>query len=199
VATAEFRLDVVRVVSPVTPNKDGSAVELGEFETNDAAILHDPVEIVTGTVAWRPERAEAAFIVHIPLPMGAPFVLDVCGATTGFEGLSGTVVIAKLPAVKAVAMCSVLTGSPSATARFSSAWTIFSSEGLLIRRGACMRWTIFLLKFSEYSCVLRYGSDVTVRIDASPRLIVCSSCRVARCAGWLIAPLPTGVCCDLRP
>ena len=31
-------------------------------------------------------------------------------------------------------MCSVLTGSPSATARFSSAWTIFSSEGLVIRR-----------------------------------------------------------------
>jgi hypothetical protein len=31
-------------------------------------------------------------------------------------------------------MCSVVTGSPSATARFSSAGTIFSSEGLVIRR-----------------------------------------------------------------
>jgi hypothetical protein len=32
-------------------------------------------------------------------------------------------------------MCSVLTGSPSATARLSSAWTIFSSKGLAICRG----------------------------------------------------------------
>ena len=89
-ATGEFRLDAARVVSPVTPDKNGSAVELGEFETNNAAILHDPVEIVTGTVAWRPERAETAFTVHIPLPMRAPFVLDVGAATIGFEGPSGT-------------------------------------------------------------------------------------------------------------
>ena len=55
VATWEFRLYVASVVSPVTPNKNGSAVELGESKTNDAAILHDPMEIVAGTVTWRPE------------------------------------------------------------------------------------------------------------------------------------------------
>ena len=148
-ATGEFRLDVTRVVSPVTPNKNGPAVELGKFKTNDAAILHDPVEIVTGTVAWRPERAETAFTVYIPLPMRAPFVLDVCGATTGFEGLSGTVVIGETPCCQGGCDVSVLTGSPSATARFSSAWTIFSSEGLLIRRGAGMRWTSFLFEVLE--------------------------------------------------
>ena len=82
-----------QVVSPVTPNKNGSAFELGESKTDDTAILHDPVEIVTGTVTWRPERAETAFTVHIPLPMRALFVLDVRGATTGFEGLSGAIVI----------------------------------------------------------------------------------------------------------
>src|SRR5262245_43332686 len=91
----EFRLYVTSIVSPITSNKNGSTVEIGESKTNDAAILHDPVEIVTGTVAWRPKRAETAFTVHIPLPMRALFVLDVCGATTGFEGLSGTVVIGK--------------------------------------------------------------------------------------------------------
>src|SRR5688572_23540651 len=83
------------VVSSITPNKNGSAVELVESKTYDAAILDDPVKVVTGTVAWRPERAETAFTVHIPLPMRALFVLDVGGATTGFEGLSGTVVIGK--------------------------------------------------------------------------------------------------------
>src|SRR5262245_41054664 len=79
----------------VTPHKNGSAFELGKSKADDAAILHDPVEIVAGTVTWRPERAETAFAVHIPLPVRAPFVLDVCGATTGFEGLSGTVAIGK--------------------------------------------------------------------------------------------------------
>ena len=63
-ATGEFRLDAARVVSPVTPNKNGSAVELGEFKTNNGAILHDPVEIVTGTVAWRPERLERHFFLR---------------------------------------------------------------------------------------------------------------------------------------
>src|SRR3954468_23043509 len=81
--------------SPVTPNENGSAVELGEPKTNDVAILHDPVEIVTGTVAWRPERAETAFTVHRPLPMRTLFVVDVCGGTTGFERLSGAVGIDK--------------------------------------------------------------------------------------------------------
>ena len=65
----EFRLYVASVVSPVTPNKNGSAVGLGESKTNDAAILHDPVEIVTSTVTWWPERAETAFTVYIPLSM----------------------------------------------------------------------------------------------------------------------------------
>src|SRR5262249_43306434 len=80
---------------PVTPNKNGSAVDVGEPKTHDAAILHDPVEIVTGTVAWRPKRAETAFTIHRPLPLRALFVLDVGGATAGLEGLSGTVVIGK--------------------------------------------------------------------------------------------------------
>src|SRR5262245_27913426 len=69
VATGEYRLTVASVLSPVTPDKNGSPSDLGESETNDGAILHNPVEVVTGTVTWRPERAETAFTVHIPLPV----------------------------------------------------------------------------------------------------------------------------------
>ena len=72
---------------------------------------------------------------------GAPYTVTSATASRSIEVLTMPddtsivfVVEANLPAVKAVAMCSVLTGSPSATARFSSAWTIFSSEGLVIRR-----------------------------------------------------------------
>ena len=48
-------LALLQRASPVTPNKYGSAVELDKSKTNDAAILDDPVELVTGTVAGRPE------------------------------------------------------------------------------------------------------------------------------------------------
>ena len=88
---------VARVGSLVAPDKNGSAAEFGEPETNDGAVLNDPVEIVTGAVPWRPERAETALTVDVPLPARAPSVLDVCGATTGFECLGGAVVVGKIP------------------------------------------------------------------------------------------------------
>lgn len=69
--------------SPVTSNKYRSAAELDESKTNDVAILDDPVEFVTGTVAGRPERAEAALTVHMPLAMRALLVLDVCFSLQG--------------------------------------------------------------------------------------------------------------------
>ena len=141
----------------VAPNKSGSAVELGESKTNDAAILHDPVEIVTGTVAWRPERAETAFTVHIPLPVRALSVLDVCSATTGFEGLSGTVVIGKTSCCQGG--CDVI--CPHGIAVSHSEVLERLDHYLLPRfddsQGGRKRWTIFLLNQWQTERVQPHG------------------------------------------
>ena len=70
-----------------------AVVSFDEAQADDAPTLDDPSEVVTRPVTRRPERAEAATVIHVPAAARLAAVLDVRSSAVRFEHLSGAVAL----------------------------------------------------------------------------------------------------------